>query len=138
MKRTQNKSLQILLIDDNSLTSLLMLRFFAYLKHNVTFADKPNRLNALEQNFDLIMINLACPFHEHWIIQCIQGLNRGVPVISYAPDFLIHDFNWAQLNATQKLVNDGWMLNSKFFEFINGFIFRSDIKPNDFLLKRIQ
>lgn len=119
MKRTRNRLLHILLIDDNSLTSLLVLRFFAYLGHKVRFADKPKQFKEIEQKFDLILINLACSFHDHWIAQCIRYLNRDIPVISYAPDFLIHDFNRAELNALSKPANDGWMLHSKLFQFIN-------------------
>lgn len=119
MTRAGNKLLHILLIDDNSLTSLLVLRFSTYLGHKVLFADRPKQLDDLEQHFDLILINLECSFHDYWITECIRGLNRDIPVISYIPDFLIKDFNRAERSVIPKPVHDGWMLNSKLFQFIN-------------------
>lgn len=118
MKRTCNQSLRILLIDDNTLTSFLVLRFLGYLGHQLTFFDTPQHLEELEQKFHLVLINLACSFHEAWIKKCIQCINKNVPVLSYSPDFLIHDFNQAGRNPISKLVNDNWMLNSRLFQFI--------------------
>lgn len=117
MKCTQ--VLNILLIDDNALTSLLVLRFFAYLGHKVRIADKPQLPKELENDFDLILINLACSFHEHWIAQCIRCLDRKALVISYAPDYLIHDFNQAERRNIRKPINNGWIRHSKLFQFIN-------------------
>lgn len=116
MKRT---STRLLNIDDNALTSLLVLRFFAYLGHTVRFVDKLKQLSGIDQKFDLILINLACSFHEPWIAQCVRFIDREIPVISYAPEFLINDFNRAELSVFPKKVDEGWMLNSRLFQFIH-------------------
>lgn len=109
----------ILLIDNNSLTTNLLLRLFRVIHCPVVEAKTRQNVDFQKHNkFKLILINLANDYEDFWISVCIRYFQQGTLLIGYIPEFLIQDFTNAATYSETLTTGDEWMLESKLYRLL--------------------
>lgn len=124
-KRTETNKPHILLIDDQIITTMLILRLFNYLNFEIYHIKSVKQMKQCKNTvpFNLVVTNLASSYQEEsWIPQYMKLLKGHIPVIYYTPDLLIDDFERAFINNKKNPNDDSWLINSELYRFCSAFI----------------